>query len=243
MLKHRRAAESLVFPVKRPHPPMKRRVARANVLEVAPELLHVRDVESDDRDVKTHVRFRKLAAKVERPAGGGSGELLFRAIECGEELDDGFFVGFLGRGEAAFVDAVVDVVVRPFVGRFDLGLQLGREEIEFGILFRKHVVELGVEHADDLAGLVVDDSLRFFVEKDGHRDATRVIRVDGKVELAKILVVGMERIGLGVLAADCFALSDEAPSLWEWRGESLGASSKEQEVFYLCPSQAANEQQ
>lgn len=50
--------------------------------------------------------------------------MLLYSIEGVEERGDGLLVCFLGGGEARFVDAVVDVVVGPLVGDFDLGLEV-----------------------------------------------------------------------------------------------------------------------
>ena len=54
------------------------------------------------------------------------------------------------RGEAGFVDAVVDVVVGPFIRSFDLLPVLFWKEVYVLVLLGDDVVELGVEHADDL---------------------------------------------------------------------------------------------
>ena len=82
-------------------------------------------------------------------------QVLLRAIQALEQLDDGLLVGFLRGGEAGFVDAVVDVVVGPFVGFFDLGLEILGEEVQVCVLGRDEVVETGVEHAEDFGGFVV----------------------------------------------------------------------------------------
>lgn len=55
--------------------------------------------------------------------------------------------------ETGFVDAVIDVVVGPFVDGFDFLLEVFWKEVDFLIFFGEDVVEFGVEHADDIAGL------------------------------------------------------------------------------------------
>ena len=82
-------------------------------------------------------------------------QVLFRAIQAFEQLDDGLLVRFLRGGEAGFVDAVVDVVVGPFVRFFDLGLEVLGEEVQVCVLGRDEGVETGVEHAEDFGGFVV----------------------------------------------------------------------------------------
>lgn len=78
----------------------------------------------------------------------------FDFVEGGEEGFYGALVGFLGCCEAGFVDAVVDVVVGPFVCGFDLGAQVGGVEVEGFVLGGEEVVEFVVEHADDFGALL-----------------------------------------------------------------------------------------
>ena len=61
------------------------------------------------------------------------------------------FVGFLGGGEAGFVHAIVDVVVRPFVGFLDFSLKGFWKEVNLCILLWEDAIKLGVEHANYLA--------------------------------------------------------------------------------------------
>ena len=56
-------------------------------------------------------------------------------------------------GKTGFVDAVVDVVVSPFIGGFNVLLEMFGEEVDFLIFLREDIIEFRVEHADDLAGL------------------------------------------------------------------------------------------
>ena len=56
-------------------------------------------------------------------------------------------------GKTGFVDAIVDIVVSPFIGGLDFLLEMFGEEVDFLIFLREDIIEFGVEHADDFAGL------------------------------------------------------------------------------------------
>ncbi len=86
---------------------------------------------------------------------------MFGAVERGEEVVDGGFVNFLFRGDATFVDAVVDFVVGPLVCFLDLSAQVFRQEIDGGICLGQEIVESSIHHADDFTRLVVDDLFCF----------------------------------------------------------------------------------
>src|SRR5215204_6187731 len=51
------------------------------------------------------------------------------------------------------------------------------------------LAELGIEHADDLARLVVDDGTYLFIPESGRRDASRVIGVCLRVDLSQVVGV------------------------------------------------------
>ncbi len=165
------------------------RITRADVADVAAEVLHVNGIEAHDRDVQPHVGFGELGAEV--VGAGGGGEVVFNAVEGSEEVGDVDFVDGLFADDADFVDAVVDVVVGPFVSFFDLGTQGLGEEVEGGVVLREEVVEFGVHHADDLAGFVVDDLVCFGVVEDGDGEAAGEFGVDGEVEVAEPCAVGV----------------------------------------------------
>jgi hypothetical protein len=48
----------------------------------------------------------------------------------------------LSGGEAGFVDAVVDIVVGPFVCGFDFFLQAGGEEFDVAVLGLDYIIKL-----------------------------------------------------------------------------------------------------
>ena len=52
------------------------------------------------------------------------------------------------------------------------------------MLFRKQTVEFGVEHADDLAGLIADDFVLLDVVEGRNREAAGVVGVDGEINVA-----------------------------------------------------------
>ena len=98
MLKQRRLPKRRHIPIQMPQPFMQRRETRADVADVAFEMLHVDGVEADYGCVEPDVGFGDVRAEV--VGGGVGGEVGFRAVEGREEGVDGFFVGFLGsRGE------------------------------------------------------------------------------------------------------------------------------------------------
>ena len=95
MLKLRRVMESRLLPVQSPHPPMQRRVARANIAQVALEMLHVHSIEADDCCVQSNIGFSDVCAEIEGTLAVGvvGSQMLFRAVKGTEERGDVFFVG------------------------------------------------------------------------------------------------------------------------------------------------------
>lgn len=91
---------------------------------------------------------------------------LFKARE---KNVDGFVISFLRASETAFVDAVVDRFVRPFVHFVDLALDIVRIEIESSrngfALSDEEFVEFLVQHLDDFRRFIIDDLLRLLVEE------------------------------------------------------------------------------
>ena len=156
-----RLTERRFVPVQLPDPAMQRRIPGANIAQVALEMLHVHGVEADDRRVESDVCLCDLGAEIVGlfALGVVGSEVFFCAVQRAEEGGDGVFVGRGGRGEARFVDAVVDVVVGPFVCGFDVCAEGGGEEVDGGVGRREQGVEFGVEHTDYFRGLVGDDTL------------------------------------------------------------------------------------
>lgn len=119
MLELRRFAKRRDVPVQMTQPLVDRRVSRANVAQVCFEVLHIHGVEADDSRVESDIGLGDAVAV----------HVLFTRkmgldfVQCREKGDDGLFVCFLRSREAGLVDAVVDVVVDPVVGRLDLGAE------------------------------------------------------------------------------------------------------------------------
>lgn len=158
VLELRRLAKRGHVPVQRAQPAVDGRVPRADVAHVALEVLHVHGVEAHDGRVQPDVGLGDGRAEVERRRVVlGSlfrGQVGLDPVQGREERRDGSLVGFLRRGEAGLVDPVVDVVVGPVVGGFDLGAEVRREEVDLSVLFWEEVVEFIVEHADDFGALM-----------------------------------------------------------------------------------------
>lgn len=210
MFKLRRAAESIYLPVQLSQPPMKRWIAGADISDVTLEMLGVDGVETHYRYVQPHVCFGDLCPIVVR-AGRGA-EVFVGAVEGGEKVADGGFVYFLLGCNAALVDPVVDVVVSPLICFLDLSAQILRQKIDDGVLLGEKFVEFGIQHTDNLAGLVVDDPVRLCVIENGNREASRKIGVYGEVEVGQPSVIGMDRVRADVLAGKQLILCGKAPA-------------------------------
>lgn len=134
MIKLRRFLKRRQAPVQVAHPFMQVRIPAANVADVALKVLHVHGVEAHQRHVQPDVCLGDVLAKVVRSLCLGS-EMLLCAVESLEQSDDGRLVGLGAGGEAGPVDAVVDEVVRPLVGLFDLALEALWVENNGAVLF------------------------------------------------------------------------------------------------------------
>ena len=80
----------------------------------------------------------------------------------------GFVVRLLRGGETGAADAVVDGLVNGVDGLIDVVAQVFGQEAGFG---GGECFELGVDHANDLARLVVDDRPDLPVPQHGRGDA------------------------------------------------------------------------
>jgi hypothetical protein len=119
--------------------------------DIALEVQVVDRVEPDQRRKQPPVRFRDPgSAKI--PAGP---EHLLKLIQSVEDPGYRLLVFCLARSEPGAVDAMIDVVVQPFVQRIDLRPQAFR--IEIRRLVEGPAVELRIEHPHDVAGVVADD--------------------------------------------------------------------------------------
>lgn len=154
MLEISRLPERRYIPVQLAHPAMNSGVPGANIANITLKMLDIHRVKADNGREEPDISLGDGGAKVEGRLGAlRSGEVGFDLVEGGEKRCYGSVVGFLGGREAGFVDAVVDVVVGPFVGGFDLGSEGLWVEIDFFVGFGKDVVEFVVKHADDFGAL------------------------------------------------------------------------------------------
>ena len=178
---------------------MQPRVVVPDHLQVALEQRMIGDVEAGQGGVEPDVGLGDVVA--EQVRGLARGEVGLEAVEAGEEGVHVGVVGGLGGGEAALVDAVVDGVVDPGVHGVDVGAVRFGEEGSCGFAQPRgdEGVEGGVEHADDLGGLVVDDGFALAVPEGRDGVAARVVRVGFVVELGVLgeAVEGVVRRGAG----------------------------------------------
>ena len=119
-------------------------------------------------------------------------QAFFNFIERIEKLLAGDFVWPLARGEAGFVNAVVDIVVKKIAELGVLGFDLFREKIDI-FVFRE-LVERAVKHGTNVVLTIVHDLFRFLVPK--HRDGNSAVEpgIRCRVSFAQIMEA-IDRIG------------------------------------------------
>ena len=156
MLEISRLSERRHIPVQLAHPAMNSGIPGTNITNITLKMLNIHGIKANNRREEPDISLGDGGAKVERGGLGAlrsGGEVGFDLVEGGEERCYGSVVGFLGGCEAGFVDAVVDVVVGPFVGGLDLGSEGLWVEVDFLVGLGEDVVEFVVEHADDFGTL------------------------------------------------------------------------------------------
>lgn len=116
-------------------------VARADISDIRLEMLDIHSIEANDGGEESDIGFCDVLAEIERPFGFR--EVLFYFVETAEESCDGFLVGFLCGCEPGLVHTIVDIIIRPIVGRFDFLLQRGWEELDVAVFLSDDVVKLG----------------------------------------------------------------------------------------------------
>lgn len=188
MFKLRRLPKRRRLPIQPPQPPMNTRVSTPNIPQIRLKMLHINSVEPHDRGVETDIGLCDFGAPVVR--SWTRAEVFLDFVQGFEEGEETLFVCFLGRRESSFVDSVVDQVVRPFVVLVDLAPQVLR--VEYNVLLNAwKVVELGVEHADDVRGFVGDDLILLDVVKSRDCKAARVLRVNREIDILQMRVLLM----------------------------------------------------
>jgi len=81
------------------------------------------------------------------------------------------------------------------------------------VLFRQQVVELSVEHADDLAGFVADNGILLGVVEGGNRESAFVVLVHVEVDVAEVREALVDGVWLDVLARLVVFGGGESPAL------------------------------
>ena len=177
------------IPVQIPQPPAQPWIVVTDHLQVALEDVDIGHVESDHRGIKANVRLGDVLAKEVRRVTRLA-QVLLQPVQRFEKREEVCFVHFLRRGKADLVDAVVDRVVNPLVHLVNLLTQVFGTEAAAGLgrlaqVLGQQVVEFGVEHADDLAALVVDDRLGLLIPERRDREAADVVWVGFAVQVAE----------------------------------------------------------
>ena len=150
-------------------------------LLVGLEVDHVSRVEANERHKEADISFSdSRASEVARLGENGFG--LFQMFE---QFVVCFFVSLLAFGESTSIHAIVDVGVDPRVQFLYLRAQMLGIQIQRRVL--RQVVELLVEHANDIGRLVVYDALGDLIVKDGNSVVSRVQAIGLFVDLTKPL--------------------------------------------------------
>ncbi len=116
------------IPVKMSKPFMDVWVARSDISDVGLEMLYINNIKSHNGCVQPDIRLRNLLSIVKRPFR--LRKMPLDSIKTVEKRSHSFLICVLRGGEAGLVDAVVDVIVGPFVCSFDFGLKISREEVD-----------------------------------------------------------------------------------------------------------------
>lgn len=163
-------------------------------------------------NIQADVNLGELLSEVVRPFTLSIAQVLLDAIQGLEERQHIPLIGLLGGSEARLVHAVVDQVVLPAVGLLDLGLQVLRVEADGGVLGVEEVVELGTEHAQDLARLVAHDAPALLVVEGGHGVAAGVLGLGLEVDVAEVGEALVQRVRDDVIGGGGLVRGGEAPA-------------------------------
>jgi len=101
------------------------------------------------------------------------------------------------------------------------------------------VVELGVEHANDLAGLVADDGVLLGIVERGHRETAFVVLVDVEVDVSEMCEAFVHRIWLDVLAGLIILRSGESPALLQHLPVDRGEGDEVLQALEIAHNQGA----
>ncbi len=103
------------------------------------------------------------------------------AIERSEESFDRLLVGLLLHAGAGLIHTVVDFVVGPVVGLFDVLAQICGEQIDLCVFRGQELVEFRVQHSKDFAGFVAHDLVCLGVVEKGYGVPSAIVGVLGQI--------------------------------------------------------------
>ena len=235
MLKLRRLPKSRHIPIKIPQPFVNRRIPTSYIFDITLEMLNVNWIKPYNCGVQADVGFGDVLAKI--VGIGVFREVFFHAIKRVEEWVYGGFVRGLSGRESRFVDAIVDVIVGPVVGCFNFGLEILGEKVNLFVFLGNDVVEFGVKHADDLAGLDVDERLAesmcelcsfssayliahnlvlFDVVESRHCEAAFIVGADIEIDVSQMSKIWVDRIWCDIVSGNLLIRFRKAPT-WKLR--------------------------
>ena len=136
--------------------------------DVALEQAVIGCIETDQRDKQPDIGLRQVIAEEE---GATIRQAAFKGVQHREDVRYRFLIGRLAGREASFIDAVAKLLVYLLVQRVDFRTACLRIEIDSRVA---ESVERRIQHAQDVARLVVDDGLPFLVPEDRDRGAAGI---------------------------------------------------------------------
>ena len=170
----------------------------SNHHQIALEDIVIRNIEPDEGGIQANVCIGHEVAEQVLASSSiiplPEGKMPFQPVQALEQYDQMLFVRFLCSCKATLVHSIVDCIVNPLVHLIDLFSQFLRIKprpvtrlTALPDILWQEIVELGVEHPNDLAALVVHDRLGLLVPQDGHGEAATVLRVRFQVQLTQLL--------------------------------------------------------
>lgn len=81
----------------------------------------------------------------------------------------------------------VDPIIDPLVHLIDPLAKLRRIKVKLRFIFRDDLIELRIEHTDNLGRFVIDDRMLFLVPDYRDRESARIVRVCAEVEVLDML--------------------------------------------------------
>lgn len=112
------------------HPSVEVGVARADIADVALEVLNVDWVKADDGYVESDISLSETGAVIIWSLGLHRGKMSLGAVEGAEQGAYVAKIGDAGCGKTGLIDAVIDEVVCPSVGLFNGSVEIFRKEVD-----------------------------------------------------------------------------------------------------------------